>query len=199
VQTEKGKLVRWIEDKGFGFIKPETGGNDIFIHISALRGMSRNPVVGDTILYQTEFDSGGKIRAIDASIEGVSKQLTLEPVARNLETLVKPSQYDKPYQYPRPRAARPKKRLIGLPFLLLIVGCIYAYDRFINRYVGVSSLPDNQPIAEQSIPKQHHFQCQGKIYCSQMTSREEAEFYLHNCPGTQMDGDGDGIPCERQF
>jgi cold shock CspA family protein len=43
---EKGKLVRWIDDKGFGFIKPENGKDDIFIHISALRGMSRKPVIG---------------------------------------------------------------------------------------------------------------------------------------------------------
>ena len=43
------------------------------------------------------------------------------------------------------------------------------------------------------------FSCQGKTHCSQMRSYEEAKFYLDNCPGTQMDGDGDGIPCERQF
>jgi cold shock CspA family protein len=30
---EKRKLVRWIDNRGFGFIKPE---NEIFIHISAL-------------------------------------------------------------------------------------------------------------------------------------------------------------------
>ncbi|MDO2950005.1 excalibur calcium-binding domain-containing protein [Aeromonas simiae] len=32
-----------------------------------------------------------------------------------------------------------------------------------------------------------------------MGSYEEAKFYLDNCPGTKMDGDGDGVPCERQF
>jgi hypothetical protein len=32
-----------------------------------------------------------------------------------------------------------------------------------------------------------------------MNSYEEALFFLRNCPGVQMDGDGDGKPCERQF
>jgi len=32
-----------------------------------------------------------------------------------------------------------------------------------------------------------------------MSSYEEALFYQRNCPGTQMDGDHDGIPCEQQF
>lgn len=27
-----------------------------------------------------------------------------------------------------------------------------------------------------------------------MSSCEEATFYLKNCPGTKIDGDGDGIP-----
>ena len=33
----------------------------------------------------------------------------------------------------------------------------------------------------------------------QMNSYEEALFFLRNCPGVQMDGDGDGKPCEHQF
>ncbi|WP_202967642.1 excalibur calcium-binding domain-containing protein [Comamonas thiooxydans] len=32
-----------------------------------------------------------------------------------------------------------------------------------------------------------------------MTSCEEAIFFIRNCPGTKMDGDNDGIPCERQL
>ncbi|OQX24554.1 MAG: hypothetical protein BWK80_20255, partial [Desulfobacteraceae bacterium IS3] len=40
------------------------------------------------------------------------------------------------------------------------------------------------------------YSCEGKVHCSQMTSCEEAMYYLRNCPGTKIDGDGDGIPCE---
>ena len=41
--------------------------------------------------------------------------------------------------------------------------------------------------------------CDKRIYCSQMTSCEEAKYFLAHRPGVKMDGDNDGIPCERQF
>lgn len=41
--------------------------------------------------------------------------------------------------------------------------------------------------------------CDGRIYCSQMTSCQEAKFFLRNCPGTKMDGNNDGVPCEKQW
>ncbi|MEG7360478.1 MULTISPECIES: excalibur calcium-binding domain-containing protein [Pseudomonas] len=41
--------------------------------------------------------------------------------------------------------------------------------------------------------------CDGRKYCSQMTSCAEAKAFLRSCPGMKMDGDGDGIPCEEQW
>ena len=43
------------------------------------------------------------------------------------------------------------------------------------------------------------YKCDGRTYCSQMTSCEEAKFFLRNCPNTRMDGNNDGIPCEKQW
>ena len=43
------------------------------------------------------------------------------------------------------------------------------------------------------------FRCDARKYCSQMTSCEEAKYFLARCPGVKMDGDGDGIPCEEQW
>jgi endonuclease YncB( thermonuclease family) len=39
-------------------------------------------------------------------------------------------------------------------------------------------------------------QCGSKRYCREMTSCEEAKFYLRQCGRSSMDGDGDGVPCE---
>jgi len=59
------------------------------------------------------------------------------------------------------------------------------------------SLP---PISQKfASPSVSAFKCDGRTYCSQMTSCEEATFFLHNCPGTKMDGNNDGIPCEKQW
>jgi len=67
----KGVLKTWKEDRGFGFIVPDGGGKDIFIHISALKGASRRPITGDVIYYQIAKDNRGKYKAVNAHIEGV--------------------------------------------------------------------------------------------------------------------------------
>jgi micrococcal nuclease len=41
--------------------------------------------------------------------------------------------------------------------------------------------------------------CDGRLYCSQMGSCEEATWFLKNCPGMKMDGNNDGVPCETQW
>jgi hypothetical protein len=43
------------------------------------------------------------------------------------------------------------------------------------------------------------YRCDGRTHCSQMRSCEEATFFLRNCPGTKMDGNRDGVPCEQQW
>lgn len=52
-----------------------------------------------------------------------------------------------------------------------------------------STIKTNNNVSDQ-------FKCDGRMYCSQMTSKEEAEFFSHHCPNTKMDGDNDGNPCE---
>jgi hypothetical protein len=54
------------------------------------------------------------------------------------------------------------------------------------------------PLALSPPTAESLFQCDGRRRCPEMRSCAEARFYLATCPDTQMDGDGDGIPCEDQ-
>ena len=60
------------------------------------------------------------------------------------------------------------------------------------------SAPANSSISTSNVPNQQ-FRCDGRTHCSQMTSCAEATYFLRNCPNTKMDGNNDGIPCERQW
>ncbi|MCJ8510840.1 cold shock domain-containing protein [Acinetobacter lwoffii] len=61
------------------------------------------------------------------------------------------------------------------------------------------SAPVNLKTSEMASQPVSQFKCDGRTRCPQMNSYEEAVFFIRNCSGTKMDGDGDGIPCEDQF
>jgi endonuclease YncB( thermonuclease family) len=46
-------------------------------------------------------------------------------------------------------------------------------------------------------PAQQKETCGSKQYCKEMASCEEAKFYLMQCGLSRLDGDGDGVPCEK--
>lgn len=137
-----------------------------------------------------------RLRAINAKIEGVSQVLTVSPIDRKPRT--QKSTYPQQRSHRSYNTYRPPYKKTGYRIIpvLLVVAAVSIFSKFANQ--NVSSSQPVQPFAEPSKPTQQ-FQCQGKVYCSEMTSYEEAAFYLQNCPGTKMDGDNDGIPCEQQF
>lgn len=61
----------------------------------------------------------------------------------------------------------------------------------------LSAAPSSEP--EIATPPMASFNCDGRTHCSQMTSCAEAKYFLAHCPGTQMDGNNDGEPCEQQW
>lgn len=58
-----GNLKTWNDDRGFGFIQPAHGGQDIFVHIKAFPGGSGRPVVGQALTFEVETGADGKKRA----------------------------------------------------------------------------------------------------------------------------------------
>jgi len=66
----KGKITNWNDDKGFGFITPNAGGNQVFIHISAFSNRNRRPEVNQMVTYATSTDNQGRLRAESATLAG---------------------------------------------------------------------------------------------------------------------------------
>ncbi len=65
----RGQLTKWKDKRGFGFIQPADGSQEIFLHISELKDAARRPQVGDTIYYHAVAEDG-KVRACNAFILG---------------------------------------------------------------------------------------------------------------------------------
>ncbi|PPD20275.1 MAG: DNA-binding protein [Methylomonas sp.] len=78
----KGVLKTWKDDRGFGFIQPDNGDTDVFIHISAFNSMTRRPLRGDVIWYEAGADTSGKFKAVNARIEGLEPVLQAPKPAR---------------------------------------------------------------------------------------------------------------------
>jgi len=94
-----------------------------------------------------------------------------------------------------------KKVLIGMVLGAL---AMYAWNRTRPpRAAAASAQAQAEDYAVErdagTPPVTPRYRCDGRVYCSQMTSCDEAMFFLKNCPGVKMDGEGDGVPCERQW
>ena len=59
--------------------------------------------------------------------------------------------------------------------------------------------PSSNTVTPSVTTPKSQFRCDGRTRCTQMRSCAEATFFLRNCPGVQIDGDHDGIPCEEQW
>jgi hypothetical protein len=75
----------------------------------------------------------------------------------------------------------------------------HAFPPNAGRVHSPRSLPSSNAVPGTPELPSRDSRCDGRTYCSQMTSCEEAKYFLNHCPNTKMDGDHDGVPCEQQW
>ena len=180
-----GILRSWNDDRGFGFIAPTHGGAELFVHISSLPRDGTRPTVGEELTYELGRGKDGKPQAVNAirqAIGEVLRSANANVPKRNRETSI----YSK---------------IFGLLVVVALGAYGYKhYEQRVSQYATtqkpISTAPDQ---TARNDTEQSNFRCDGRTHCSEMTSCTEAKFFLKNCPGTQMDGNNDGVPCEQQW
>jgi cold shock CspA family protein len=181
----QGKIVEWNDARGFGFVLWHGGDERAFAHISAFADRRARPAVGDVVTYETIADPQNRMQATDIRYAGAAA------VARQ-----------RPQRTARHRHAPGLLQQVpGALFFLAIIAGVVWYQHGQQGQALADEAAAEQHRAEADASLSRRFSCMGKQYCSQMTSCDEARFYLAHCPNTKLDGEGhgDGVPCESQW
>ena len=187
----EGTVKSWNDDKGFGFIRPSQGGQDIFVHISECKFGGR-PAPSELLKFELALNLQGKKRAVN--VQRVSIQGYAAQADRSVRAV---------------RLSRSGGGFgSGLKFVIAVVLLAalgwQGYTRYSNRVTSLIEAAnpgptDTRPLLTEPVqPTPSRFSCDGRQHCSQMSSCAEATYFLKNCPAVKMDGDSDGIPCEDQ-
>ena len=188
----EGILKSWNDDKGFGFVSPSQGGQDIFVHISDYpRG--RRPFLNESLTFEVALNPQGKKRAVN--VQSVGTQQAAHQRGGG----------SRPVRVSRSGNSIGSGLKTGVGLLLVALlgwqGLTY-YQKVAAAYRTNEPVPSaGQPLLDlaPSRTARASYVCDGRQHCSQMTSCAEATYFLKNCPGTKMDGDNDGVPCEEQL
>lgn len=182
-----GKLKKWNAERGFGFVVVDDGGNDIFVHITAFARDGRQPTQGEALTFEVEPDRNGKRSAVRVRRSG-DPQKSAAP--RRIVHLSKSG---------RDNSTGFLGKVISGALVCALLW--FGYSQYATRAAKFESVLPTPPaiLSPAKLPVPTEFKCDGRNMCSQMTSCREATLFLQNCPGQQIDGNGDGIPCEQQW
>ena len=70
----QGKITRWQDAQGYGFISPNQGGAEVFVHIKSFANRQRRPEVGQIVTYELAQDERGRRQARATDFVGAAKK-----------------------------------------------------------------------------------------------------------------------------
>jgi cold shock protein len=77
-----GAIVTYFEEKGFGFLRPEAGGRDVFFHISRLvEAQAADLTPGKRVIFELGMDRTGKMAASMVRLAPPAEPPAEKPVA----------------------------------------------------------------------------------------------------------------------
>ena len=169
----------------------EHSDQELFVHASAFPRDGRPPAIGELLSFELELAPDGRKRAVRVRRLGVAGAASGAGQLRHGSG--------------RTAQRADSSSSFGTRFVaLLVVAGLgwYTYGQYAQRAKASLAPPQTvaspAPTAAPQI-RPPAFQCDGRKHCSQMSSCSEAKLFLKNCPGMEMDGDGDGVPCEQQW
>ncbi|TCB75920.1 cold shock domain-containing protein [Acinetobacter sp. ANC 4177] len=190
---QEGKVKNYQAERGFGFIQVDGESRDLFFHIKDMPNRNIQPQIGEKLKFRI-VEEKGKFKADNIVRLDIKNQSeTFTPSARAVIN-----------RGNQKKSGRQKQNNHGGGIITTIVGLIlicllayFVYGKYQRYQLSQQSPADVQPVAQVPVNSNPNgYRCDGRIHCSQMNSREEARWFVRNCPGTKMDGNNDGEPCE---
>lgn len=69
-EVRSGRLVKWNDERGYGFVSPDDGSGDLFAHISAFDTNQRRPEQGDVVFFSTDR-SDRRAKAVNVRLKAL--------------------------------------------------------------------------------------------------------------------------------
>lgn len=87
----QGKLTRWKDDQGFGFIAPHGGGNPVFVHIKTFTSRGRRPLGNEAVTYELAMDKKGRSSARNVAFADERRVCASKPALPNKNGMLFPA------------------------------------------------------------------------------------------------------------